>query len=331
MKLLNTLLLFSLSSTTSSIAFFQNNFNKNAKASTPKFSASSIMTTLINDEKCFTTTSGAQTFIESCAANIVIEDTFHPQPFVGRASVAQYLMNKVASRKKSDASVRLDKISDGNKACGYAWTYTCGDLEGLRGTTFVEINDNGEIEYMREIPEPIYKPGDLTLEFLKAITKGAEPKVLDDYTPRTPVEANDVVKYLFNEVQGRDVNIAMDLFSDDIVYRDFNYENVMKGKEEVKKFIEDFSFPGIEFKADRFDDGVVSTCFTWDVVLMDAPETIKGISFYELDPETRKVVYVRDVPESAIKPPILGKLARDLRPGLGVFQPVPLGSRDGGL
>mgnify|MGYP001977433586 CR=1 FL=1 len=46
--------------------------------------------------------------------------------------------------------------------------------------------------------------------------------------------------------------------------------------------------------------------------------------------ETRLINYVRDVPESAVKPPILGKLARDLRPGLGVFAGVKLGSRPGG-
>jgi len=64
---------------------------------------------------------------------------------------------------------------------------------------------------------------------------------------------------------------------------------------------------------------------------MDAPDTIKGISFYEIDPESRLITYVRDVPESAIKPPILGKLARQLRPGLGYFQGVKIGSRPGGL
>jgi len=240
------------------------------------------------------------------------------------------LKEKVAMRN-GKGEVRLDKISDGNKACGYAWTYTCDNLEGLRGTTFIELNENGEIVYVREIPEPIFKPGDLTLDLLKAVTAGAEPKALPDFTPRNPEDANDVVKYLFNEVQGRDVDISLEMFSDDIKYRDFNYEEILNGKAEVKKFIEDFSFPGIEFKADRFDDGVLSTCFTWDVVLMDAPDTVKGISFYELDPDTRKVTYVRDIPESAIKPPILGKLARQLRPGLGVFDPVPLGSREGGM
>lgn len=235
--------------------------------------------------------------------------------------------------RKQKGHVRIDKISDGRKACGFAWTWISGDEEGLRGTTFVELNDAGEIQYVREIPEPLFKPGDLTLELLKAVTEGASAKTLPEFTPRKtlPRDANDVVKYLFNEVQGRDVNLAMELFSEDIVYRDFNYKDLMKGKTEVRKFIEDFSFPGIEFRAQKFDDGVLSTCFTWEVVLMDAPDTIKGLSFYELDPETRLIRYVRDVPESAIKPPILGKMARDLRPGLGVFQGVKIGSRPGGL
>jgi len=60
-------------------------------------------------------------------------------------------------------------------------------------------------------------------------------------------------------------------------------------------------------------------------------DTVHGMSFYELDPVSRKITYVRDVPESAIKPPILGKLARQLRPGLGVFWGVPIGSRPGGM
>ena len=233
--------------------------------------------------------------------------------------------------RKNKGDLRLDRISDGARACGFAWTHTCGEEEGLRGTTFVELNEQGQIQYVREIPEPIFKPGDLTLELLKVVTEGEEKIVLPDYIPRIPMDANDIVKYLFNEVQGRDVDTRMDFYSEDIIYRDFNYENVLKGKEEVRQFIEDFSFPGIEFKAQRFDDGVLSTCFTWEVLLMDAPETIKGISFYELDPDTRKITYVRDVPESAIKPPILGKIARQLRPGLGVFQGVQIGSRPGGM
>lgn len=193
------------------------------------------------------------------------------------------------------------------------------------------MNENGKIHYVREIPEPIYKPGDLTVQLLKTVTQGFEPKPPKEYKQRTPTGANDVVSYLFNDVQGSSVDESMRFFDENIVYRDFNYEDVLNGKEEVRKFIEDFNFPGIEFRAQRIDDGIDSCCFTWEVAIADAPETIKGISLYELDPMTRKVKYVRDVPESAIKPPILGKLARQLRPGLGVFQGVKLGSRPGGM
>jgi hypothetical protein len=291
--------------------------------------AQELVRSLVVDDKCFSTEKGAKAFGEACSFNIVYEDCFQPQPVIGKTMVTKYLLDKVASRK-GRGDVRVDMISDGDLACGFAWTWTTQDEEGLRGTTYVGLNDQGQIEYVREIPEPLYKPGDITIELLKAVTAGAEPKIPKPYEPKTPTKACDIVDYLFNTVQGSSVDESMRLFDDSIVYRDFNYENVLIGKNEVRKFIEDFSFPGIEFRAQRIDDGIDSCCFTWEVALADAPDTIKGISFYQLDPSTRKISYVRDIPESAIKPPILGKLARDLRPGLGVFQGVKLGSRDGG-
>jgi hypothetical protein len=184
--------------------------------------------------------------------------------------------------------------------------------------------------YVREIPEPLYKPGDLTAKLLEAVTKGAKPKPPVQYKSRTPKTASEIAKYLFNEVQGSDINESMKLFDEGIVYRDFNYEDVFRGKDEVKEFIKDFDFPGITFKTDRFDNGQLSTAFTWEVVLDGIEDTTKGISFYEINPETNLVNYVRDVPESAIKPPPLGKLARQLRPGLAVFNPFPIDSREGG-
>ena len=151
------------------------------------------------------------------------------------------------------------------------------------------------------------------------------------YETKTPKSANEVAKYLFCDVQGGDIDESMRLFSDTIVYRDFNYDEVLRGTDEVRSFIEDFSFPGIEFRPDHFDDGIHSTCFTWDVCLNGSEKSIKGISFYELDQESRLIKYVRDVPESSIKPPPLGYLARLVSPDIGIFKSVPVGSRPGGM
>jgi hypothetical protein len=240
------------------------------------------------------------------------------------------MMAKVMQRK-GKGDVRIDKISDGNTACGFAWTWITSDgkEEGLRGTTFVELNDNGQISYIREIPEPLYKPGDMTLELLKAVTKDSQPKPPTTFQRKTPKTANELAKYLFLEVQGSSVDEAMRFFSENIIYRDFNYEEPLRNTADVRKFIEDFSFPGITFEPDRFDDGIFSTCFTWEVRLEGQEVGIKGMSFYEIDPETRFITYVRDIPESAIKPPPLGGLARTINPGLGVFRGVPAGARGG--
>ena len=288
---------------------------------------------LVEEEKCYSSENSIQPFVDACAPNVVIADRFYPQPFNGKTGADAYMRDRVAQRK-GKGIVRIDKISDGDVACGYAWTWECDNQEGLRGTTFVELNDNGEIVYLQEIPEPLFKPGDLTKDLLKAVTAGAEAPPPQPYEKQSPTAANELAKYLFGDLQKagteESVDELMKCFDENVVYRDFNFEDVLNGPAEVRQFVEDFTFPGIEFRPLRFDDGVDSTCFTWEVVLADAPDTIKGISFYELDPQTRKIVYVRDVPESAIKPPILGTWARNLRPGLGVFSPVPKGSRPGG-
>jgi len=244
--------------------------------------AQSLVLSLINDEQCYNTVEGAQAFAESCAVDIVYEDCFEPQPIVGRAAVAENLKSRALARSKNgSAGFRIDKISDGSTACGFAWTWTSNSsLEGLRGTTFVELNSSNQIQFVREIPEPIYKPGDLIIEVLKAATADATPTPPPNYTSKTPKKANEIAKYLFNDVQGADPEEAMRFFDESIVYRDFNYEDVLNGKAEVKKFIEDFSFPGITFATQRFDDGVKATCFTWEVVIDGAPGKSALVLFY---------------------------------------------------
>jgi hypothetical protein len=298
--------------------------------------ARDLVRSLVEEEECYTRAgAGTAAFVDACATNVVIEDRFFPQPFNGKSGAREYLQTRVEQRK-GKGRLRIDKISDGDAACGFCWTWEDGQEEGLRGTTFVELNERGEISYLQEIPEPIFKPGKLTEELLKAITQGAEAPTPQPYEKKTPTVAHELAKYLFVDLQkaGRteeSVDELMRFFEDDVVYRDFNFPNVFCGPAQVRQFVLDFSFPGIEFRPLRFDDGVDSTCFTWEVVLDGAPDTISGMSFYELDAASRRISYVRDVPESAIKPPLLGTWARQLRPGLGVFTGVPKGSRPGGM
>jgi len=310
----------SINVSTSSEASAQGTSNKSAK---------SLVEYIFIEEECLSSIEGADKFGECCSFNVVYDDCYEPFPIKGKTAVTTHMREKAKARKNA-GKVRIDRISDGNRACGFVWTWVTDSEEGLRGTTYVELNERNEIEYMREIPEPLFKPGDATRQLLEALTKGAPPNPKVEYETKTPTKASDIASYLFKEVQGSSIDEAMRLFDEEIFYRDFNFEEPFMGKEQVKTFIEEFSFPGITFNLQRIDDGVISTCFTWDIKLAGAEGTIKGISFYELNPETKLIEYVRDIPESAIKPPILGKLARQLRPGLGVFQGVKLGSREGG-
>ena len=63
--------------------------------------AQSLLSSLINDENCFTTLEGAQKFADSCAVNVVYEDCYEPQPLVGRNAVADHLRSRAAARTAS--------------------------------------------------------------------------------------------------------------------------------------------------------------------------------------------------------------------------------------
>ncbi|CAE7246319.1 unnamed protein product [Symbiodinium pilosum] len=226
--------------------------------------------------------------------------------------------------KASCGRIVIDRLSDGARSCGFTWHLEEDGAVGIRGTTYVELNEQGKIIYLREICEPLFKPGDATVELLKAIG-GENTATFDEVERRTPTGASDICRYLWSELQGNAApSESLDFFAEEVLYEDFNYEMPMRGKAAVGDFLEKFAeIKALKFVAERFSDGSRACCFTWNVEISgappDAPRT-RGISFYELNSEGQ-IAYVRDIPESLSKPPPLQAIAAAIRPKLRVFQP----------
>jgi len=259
---------------------------------------------------------------DACSPSAVIEDTYRSADENG--SILDYIRSKAKA-----GTFVVDEVADGDKACGFMWHLqgASEDEVGLRGTTFVSLDEEGRLDFLCEVAEPLFKPGDVTITLLKEVGGG---KVMPTYpyTKRVPAGASEVTKYLWEEVNqgGSDVDEVVKFFATDVFYEDFNYEEPMRGISEVRAFLDKF----VEIKAlrlvpDRFSDGKRACCFTWHVEIAGVPEDaqrIGGISFYRLN-DAGKIDFVRDIPESALKPPPLQALAAAVRPDVRVFQTRP--------
>mmetsp|Transcript_16837 Transcript_16837/g.39950 ORF Transcript_16837/g.39950 Transcript_16837/m.39950 type:complete len:441 (+) Transcript_16837:55-1377(+) len=259
-------------------------------------------------------------WLQAFDPNALVEDLYLAEiPPSQSAGVRAYMENKAACGR-----IVIDRLSDGTRSCGFTWHLEEDGAVGIRGTTYVELNEQGKIGYLREVCEPIFKPGDATVELLKAIG-GDNVAKFDLAEVRTPSGASDICRYLWSELQGNaPPKESLSFFADEVLYEDFNYEMPMRGKQEVGDFLEKFAeIKALKFVAERFSDGSRACCFTWNVEISGAPEDaprIRGISFYELN-SAGEIAYVRDIPESTTKPPPLQAMAAAFRPKLRVFQP----------
>lgn len=149
--------------------------------STNKVVANELVHSLVVDHQCFSTETGAKIFGEACTENVIYDDCSESKrPFQGKEAVLKHMLDKVAARRNR-GELRLDRITDGKCACGFAWTCTSGNQEGLRGTTFIELNNEGQIQYIREIDEPMFKPGDSMVGLLDYISGENEARQPLDY------------------------------------------------------------------------------------------------------------------------------------------------------
>ncbi|CAE7856325.1 unnamed protein product [Symbiodinium microadriaticum] len=202
------------------------------------------------------------------------------------------------------ARMILDHVSDGRSSCGFTWHIQQeGVGTGQRGLCFLRLNSSGEVAYVRELGEPLFKAGVLTEQLLQALTKD-QPKKLRaaSSTTQTPTTAPGIVKYLYGDVQesGGD---AVRFYADDVVYEDMNYDTPFVGKTAVEGFLNRFQdIEGVTFVLEEVSDGEKAVGFTYHIDVAGQPRGIRGVTFYEID-DKGKVKYVRDVPESATKPP----------------------------
>ena len=60
------------------------NATSNSKATRRRCKAQDLIKSLVEEQNCFSTEEGANAFVEACASNVVYEDCFAPEPFVGK-------------------------------------------------------------------------------------------------------------------------------------------------------------------------------------------------------------------------------------------------------
>ena len=224
---------------------------------------------------------------------------------VGREAVFEVLRQREERDAAAGATLVIERRAPGRTAAGFTWHRARQQIRsdssggggggggaaaaerGLRGTTFVEVDADGRICFVREVAEPIAKPGSATAKLLKAVASPPDTPPGELPPARVPTSASDLVAYLWQEVQGSAGfrGEALRYFSDDIVYEDMNFEAPFVGKPAVAAFLEEFDIPGLTFVPGRISDGEEACCFTWEVDLgVEGAQRVKGISFYECEP-----------------------------------------------
>lgn len=252
------------------------------------------------------------------ASDCVYEDLYYAEPAKGKQAVVELIRQKLLPPK---SHLVIDSLSDGSSSCGFTWHIEEDGVGiGHRGLCFVRLNSAGEVAYVRDLGEPLFKAGELTEKLLEALTKDQplpERPVLSG-PPQTPRMAGSIVKYLYGDVQ-KSGGDAVRFYAEDVVYEDMNYEVPFVGKKAVDGFLARFqNIQGVTFNLEEVSDGEEAVGFTYTIQIAGQPRGIRGITFYKV--KDGKVCYVRDVPESATKPPPVQQLARLLRPGLRKLQ-----------
>lgn len=211
----------------------------------------------------------------------------------------------------------IERIDDGVTKCGCTWK----QLDGRRGVSFIRFNSEGEVMFIREVPEPPgwskFKENNLSslrplLGFMQTAANffniGAELYEVEDKVQPPPRyglafpktrKASDVATYLWEEAQyseGDAVDRIVAEFAEDIVYEDLTYvdEKWPQGIEALTKFQEEAKKnqpKNLVFVLDEVSDGVKACTVLWHVEYL-SKKSPRGVTYYEFN-DAGKVKYAR--------------------------------------
>lgn len=184
---------------------------------------------------------GLDNLLDNMSDEVVWEDLTESAPIIDKTNVTKKLSKLVLAAPKGTKMI-IDRVGDGDRSSGFAWHMEVDGVDGIgiRGTIYIELDDNNKIAYVCEGIEPLYKPGDSTSKLLKAVTEAnlkKNPELLPPprtYQMRKPVNANDMVNYMWKEGMGSDQEDTLSQFADSIVYEDYNFPKPFIGLEEVR-------------------------------------------------------------------------------------------------
>jgi hypothetical protein len=128
-------------------------------------------------------------------------------------------------------------------------------------------------------------------------------------TKKAPLKltAEQVIRQMYENINVRNVEGAMEYIDDECVYQDLNFPEPYEGGEAVRKLFTE-SCSGIPddllFCIDEITTGDPLACgVTWHVELDGIPfPNGRGCSYYRISPDTGRLIYARDLVESALKP-----------------------------
>jgi hypothetical protein len=119
--------------------------------------------------------------------------------------------------------------------------------------------------------------------------------------------AKEVIESIYQEINNRNIEAAIEWVDDDCIYQDFNFSQAFEGKDAVKNLFQEScdSVPDdLKFVIDEITTGdPLKVGVLWHVELDNIPiPNGRGVSFYRISETTGKLIFARDIVEPPIKP-----------------------------